>query len=132
MSPIELKRYVDERTPEERRWLAAYISGQALAGVYLALAIAPNHIAMPTWPADTSLAFLERQVLSSRNIVPNPVWDFLFGGLNYQIEHHLFPTMPRNHFADARTIVKPFCAARGLAYTEMGAFASYRLLLRAS
>ena len=110
-------------------WIAIYVCGQCLAGLYLSLAIAPNHVAMPVWPARASVSFLERQVLSSRNVAPNRVWDFVFGGLNYQIEHHLFPTMPRNHFGRARALVKPFCAARGLAYTEMGAFASYRVVL---
>jgi fatty acid desaturase len=57
------------------------------------------------------------------------VWDFVFGGLNYQIEHHLFPSMPRVHLGRARAIVKPFCLDRGLAYQEMGAFASYGLVL---
>ena len=84
---------------------------------------------VPTWRADRGLSFLERQVLSSRNVVPHPVTDFVFGGLNYQIEHHLFPTMPRVNFLQARAIVKPFCQAHGLAYHEMGAFASYRLVV---
>jgi fatty acid desaturase len=110
-------------------WLAVFLLSQILAGLYLALAIAPNHKGMPTWPPGTTLSFLERQVLSSRNIAPNLFWDFVFGGLNYQIEHHLFPTMPRVNFSKARDVVKPFCAAHGLAYTEMGAFASYRLVI---
>ena len=110
-------------------WLLTFLLGQVLAGLYLALAIAPNHKGMPTWTAGQSMSFLERQVLSSRNVLPHPVTDFVFGGLNYQIEHHLFPTMPRVHFRRARTIVKPFCLETGLPYHEMGAFASYRLVL---
>ena len=110
-------------------WLVIFVLGQVLAGLYLALAIAPNHKGMPMWSAGTKLTFLDRQVLSSRNIVPHPVTDFVFGGLNYQIEHHLFPTMPRVHLRRARAIVAPFCRAQGLAYVEMGAFASYRLVI---
>jgi fatty acid desaturase len=110
-------------------WLAVFLVSQTIAGLYLALAIAPNHKGMPMWPAGTSLTFLERQVLSSRNVAPNRVWDFVFGGLNYQVEHHLFPTMPRVNFGKARRLVKPFCTAQGLPYTEMGAFASYRLVI---
>jgi fatty acid desaturase len=110
-------------------WLAIFVFGQVLAGLYLALAIAPNHKGMPTWPADAEVSFLERQVLSSRNVVAHPLTDFVFGGLNYQIEHHLFPTMPRINFARARQIVRPFCCAHGLPYQEMGALASYRLVL---
>jgi fatty acid desaturase len=110
-------------------WLVVFLLSQSLAGLYLALAIAPNHKGMPTWPPGTTLSFLERQVLSSRNVAPNRFWDFVFGGLNYQIEHHLFPTMPRVNFGKTRAVVRPFCAAHGLAYTEMGAFASYRLVI---
>jgi fatty acid desaturase len=110
-------------------WSAVFLLSQTLAGLYLSLAIAPNHKGMPTWPPGTTLSFLERQVLSSRNVAPNRFWDFVFGGLNYQIEHHLFPTMPRVNFGRTRALVKPFCAAHGLAYTEMGAFASYRLVI---
>jgi fatty acid desaturase len=110
-------------------WVGVYVLSQSLAGLYLALAIAPNHKGMPTWPPGTRLSFLERQVLSSRNVAPGPFWDFVLGGLNYQIEHHLFPTMPRVHFGHARALVRPFCARQGLVYTEMGAFASYRLVI---
>jgi fatty acid desaturase len=110
-------------------WLLTFVLGQILAGLYLALAIAPNHKGMPTWMTADTPSFIERQVLSSRNVQPHPITDFVFGGLNHQIEHHLFPTMPRVHFGRARAIVKPFCLAHGLAYVEMDAFASYRLVV---
>jgi fatty acid desaturase len=112
------------------QWLVTFTLAQVLAGLYLALAIAPNHKGMPIWPANQPMPFLERQVLSSRNVLPHPITDFVFGGLNYQIEHHLFPTMPRVYFGRARALVKPFCLAHGLPYQEMGAFASYTLVLR--
>jgi len=111
-------------------WLITFGVGQILAGLYLALAIAPNHKGMPTWSADQRQSFVERQVLSSRNVLPHPITDFVFGGLNYQIEHHLFPTMPRVHFARARALVKSFCLEHGLPYEEMGVFESYGLVLR--
>jgi fatty acid desaturase len=109
-------------------WLAVFLLSQSLAGLYLALAIAPNHKGMPTWPAGAELSFLERQVLSSRNVSPNRVSDFVFGGLNYQIEHHLFPTLPRSRFGHARVLVKASCIRQGLPYVEMGEFASYALV----
>jgi fatty acid desaturase len=109
-------------------WLITVFAAQVLAGLYLALVVAPNHIGMPTWRSDNSLTFLEQQVLSSRNVAPSPLCDFLFGGLNYQIEHHLFPMMPRNHFAAAAALVRPFCAERGLPYTELGVLAVFRLV----
>ena len=57
-------------------WLAVFQLSQSLAGLYLALAIAPNHKGMPTWAPGMALSFLERQVLSSRNVAPNRLWDF--------------------------------------------------------
>jgi fatty acid desaturase len=58
------------------------------------------------------------------------VVDFLMGGLNYQIEHHLFPSMPRPNLRRAQPLVRAFCAQRGLAYSESGVFGSYGEALR--
>jgi fatty acid desaturase len=111
-------------------WLITVLAAQILASVYLAGVVAPNHIGMPTWGASAGVPFVVQQLLSSRNVAPSPLGDFLFGGLNYQIEHHLFPTMPRPHFAEARTMVRPFCASHGLPYHELGVVAVYRLVWR--
>ena len=56
---------------------------------------APNHKGMPVLSAGHTLDFLRKQVLTSRNIRGGWFVDILLGGLNYQIEHHLFPSMPR-------------------------------------
>jgi len=112
-------------------WLGVYLGGQVVAGAYLSMIIAPNHKGMPIWAAGQALTFLERQVISTRNITPGPVTDFLFGGLNYQMEHHLFPTIPRANLGRARAIVRPFCEAQGLPYDEVGAWTSYRIMFEA-
>jgi fatty acid desaturase len=106
-----------------------FLGAQAVAGLYLAAIVAPNHKGMPVWTDHDPAPFLERQVLGSRNISPHPLTDFFFGGLNYQVEHHLFPTMPRAHLGRARALVRPFCAAQGLDYDEVGVLTSYRRVL---
>ena len=111
------------------RWLLMYAGAQMLGGLYLGAAIAPNHKGMPTWQAGSRPGFVERQVLSSRNIRPGWLVDFVLGGLNYQIEHHLFPRMSRAHLNRARGLVRRFCAEQGLPYDERGAVASYRIVL---
>ena len=68
---------------------------QALFGLYLGCSFAPNHKGMPMLAADDQSDFLRRQVLTSRNVRGSWLVDFALGGLNYQIEHHLFPSMPR-------------------------------------
>jgi fatty acid desaturase len=68
---------------------------QGLWGVYMGLAFAPNHKGMPTTTGEHSWDFLRKQVLTSRNVRGGRWVDTALGGLNYQIEHHLFPSMPR-------------------------------------
>ena len=93
---------------------------QMLFGLYMGAVFAPNHKGMPMMDGDVSLDYLRRQVVTARNISPNPVTDFCYGALNYQIEHHLFPDMPRNRLGEARKIVKAYCRDRGISYYETG------------
>ena len=97
---------------------------QMLFGLYMGSVFAPNHKRMPMMDEDVSLDYLRRQVVTARNINPNPVTDFCYGGLNYQIEHHLFPNMPRNRLGEARKIVRAYCRDRGISYYETGAFSA--------
>lgn len=107
--------------------LAFLLVHQAVTGVYLGLVFAPNHKGMAVREGDEeSLDWLDRQVLTSRNVRPSPLTDFLYGGLNYQIEHHLFPAMPQKNLGRCRQIVRSYCVAQGLPYRELGFVASYR------
>ncbi|WP_194397099.1 fatty acid desaturase family protein [Microbacterium atlanticum] len=99
-------------------------------GVYMGLSFAPNHKGMPMVPASVKLDFLRRQVLMSRNIRGNRLLDTVMGGLNYQIEHHLFPSMPRPHLRRASGAIKEYCRSRGVPYTETGLVESYRIVTR--
>ncbi|MEW9532069.1 fatty acid desaturase [Microbispora sp. NPDC049125] len=99
---------------------------QAIFGFYLGAVFAPNHKGMVVHRSDVELDWLHRQVLTSRNIRPGRITDFLFGGLNYQIEHHLYPTMPRVNLGRARPIVRTYCAEHGIPYVEVSAWESYR------
>ncbi len=103
---------------------------QSVFGVYIGVSFAPNHKGMPIVDADTRLSFVQRQVLTSRNIAGGRVIAMMFGGLNYQIEHHLFPSMPSRNLARCQPIVREFCAARSLPYTRTGLLRSYSLSLR--
>ncbi|MEV0262383.1 acyl-CoA desaturase [Streptomyces sp. NPDC050617] len=100
---------------------------QAVQGVYFGLLFAPNHKGMDIRDgAEESLDWLERQVLTSRNIRPSPLMNFLYGGLNFQVEHHLFPAMPQKNLPRARQLTRAYCARRGLRYHEVGFLRSYR------
>jgi fatty acid desaturase len=98
---------------------------QGLLGFYLGCSFAPNHKGMPILAASDKTDFLRRQVLTSRNVRGGWLTDFVLGGLNYQIEHHLFPSMPRPNLRRAQAMVAAFCADRGVAYLETSLLASY-------
>ena len=99
-------------------------------GVYMGMVFAPNHKGMPLVPRDAKLDFLTRQVLMSRNVRGTWALDVIMGGLNYQIEHHLFPSMPRPHLRRVAPIVRAYCATHGVAYTATGLLESYGIVIR--
>jgi len=103
---------------------------QGLFGVYMGSSFAPNHKGMPVVGQDEKVDFLCRQVLTSRNIRGSLLTDLALGGLNYQIEHHLFPSMPRPSLRHAQAPVRAFCAQHGIPYTQTGLLASYAQVLR--
>ncbi|WP_382304263.1 fatty acid desaturase family protein [Herbiconiux sp. UC225_62] len=110
---------------------AAFLGVQlALFGFYMGSSFAPNHKGMPLVPKSMKLDFLRRQVMMSRNIRGNRVLDVAMGGLNYQIEHHLFPSMPRPHLRHAAPIVAAYCRDLNVPYLETGLFESYGIVLR--
>jgi fatty acid desaturase len=104
---------------------------QALFGLHLGLAFAPNHkgMEMPD-PDGDRWGHLHRQVLTSRNVRGAVLTDWFLGGLNYQIEHHLFPSMPRPHLRLAQPLVRAHCRELGISYAETGLVESYRQALR--
>jgi fatty acid desaturase len=102
---------------------------QGLFGLYLGLSFAPNHKGMPVLSEEEARDFLRRQVLTSRNVRGGWFVDHALGALNYQIEHHLFPSMPRSRLAAAQPIVREFCAEVGVGYTEESLIGSYRRAL---
>jgi fatty acid desaturase len=103
---------------------------QGLFGLYMGCSFAPNHKGMPILAQDQTLDYLRSQVLTSRNIRGGWLTDFALGGLNYQIEHHLFPSMPRPSLRHAQAAVRGFCAEHGIPYSETGLLASYGQVLR--
>jgi fatty acid desaturase len=110
--------------------VAFIVVQQGLFGLYLGCAFAPNHKGMPTLTDAEELDFLRRQVLTSRNVRGSRLVDFLLGGLNYQIEHHLFPNMPRPNLRRAQPLVRAFCQEHDLPYTEATMFGSYAEAIR--
>jgi len=108
---------------------AAFIGVQmAVTGVYLGTSFAASHIGMAILPHDSRIDFFRRQVLTSRNVSGGRVASFAMGGLNYQIEHHLFPNMPRPHLHKAVPIVQNYCANKSIEYHEVTILRAWRMV----
>ncbi len=101
-----------------------------LFGLYMGAVFAPNHKGMPIIPKTSKIDFLRRQVLMSRNVRGGRLTDWFMGGLNYQVEHHLFPSMPRPNLRKVQPIVREFCATHDIPYTETSLMESYGIVVR--
>jgi fatty acid desaturase len=103
---------------------------QGLFGFYLGCAFAPNHKGMPMPAPGETLDFLRRQVTTSRNVRGGRAMEVALGGLNYQIEHHLFPTMPMANLRRCRPMVRAYCQRLNIDYCETSLGGSYLAALR--
>ena len=102
---------------------------QAVFSLYLGISFAPNHKGMPIIETATATSFARRQVVTARNITGGRFTDFMLGGLNYQIEHHLFPSMPRPNLPRVQGLVRDFCIAADLCYREESFVGSFRQIV---
>jgi fatty acid desaturase len=110
--------------------LVFVVMQQGLFGVYLGSSFAPNHKGMAILAAGDQTDFLRRQVLTSRNVRGGWLTDFALGGLNYQIEHHLFPSMPRPNLRRSQALVAAFCGQLDVPYCQSSLVGSYAQALR--
>lgn len=113
-------------------WMALLfvVVHQGLFGLYMGSVFAPNHKGMPVLDKDSQLDFLRQQVVTARNVRSHVLTNFWYGALNFQIEHHLFPSMPANSMSKAHRIVRDFCEARAVPYYETSVLQSYWEILQ--
>ena len=110
--------------------IALWFFMMLMFGFFMGAAFAPNHKGMPLVPKDSKIDFFQRQVLTSRNIRGSWLTDNLMGGLNYQVEHHLFPSMARPNLAKAHKIVVQYCKENAIPLVEMNLLSSYMVVMR--
>ena len=103
---------------------------QGLFGLYLGCSFAPNHKGMPILDGPDQSDFLRRQALTSRDVRGGWLTDLALGGLNYQIEHHLFPSMPRPNLRRSQPLIEAFCQQRDVPYCQASLVDSYAQAVR--
>lgn len=97
----------------------------ATTGIYMGLIFAPNHKGQDILSAEDPFLWTH-QITLSRNLGPSRLVTYLFGGLNFQIEHHVFTCVSRFKFRQARDVVKAYCVAHGIPHEEKTVFGSMR------
>jgi fatty acid desaturase len=110
--------------------LLAYIVPLTLLGPLLAAIFWVNHVGMPLIAKVEDFSFFEHQYITSRTITNSPRWDWLFGGLNFQIEHHLFPQVPSHRLPAVQAIVREHFAHNGIAYHGVSWWAAVKSIAR--
>ena len=127
--PRRVGRFAALRCCRRSKAVAFLAVQLAVFGLYMGSSFAPNHIGMPLVSPRLKLDFLRRQVLMSRNITGGPLISIFMGGLNYQVEHHLFPSMARPHLRKIQSLVATYCADEGVPYTQTSLWKSYRTVI---
>jgi len=110
--------------------LLNYTLMSLLVGPYLVVIFLVNHIGTRVIEPDEPISFFMQQLSTTRNLGSSRLHDFVFGGVNHHIEHHLFPSMPTARLRAARPIVRAFCRRHGLVYRETSWLAAARDVTR--
>lgn len=98
--------------------ISYFILAQTSCGLFLAVVFGLGHNGMAVYPADQRPDFWKLQVTTTRNVTSNWFVDWFCGGLQYQVDHHLFPMLPRHNLAQVHTLVESFCKEQDLTYHE--------------
>lgn len=95
-----------------------FILAQTSCGLFLALVFGLGHNGMAVYPANERPDFWKLQVTTTRNVTSNVFVDWFCGGLQYQVDHHLFPMLPRHNLRQVHELVEVFCKEQGVTYHE--------------
>lgn len=103
--------------------LAYFLISTCSCGFFLGIVFGLGHNGMETYDADARPDFWKLQVTTTRNIIgghgfPQIFVDWFCGGLQYQVDHHLFPTLPRHNLSKCHALVHSFCNEWGVKYHE--------------
>jgi NADPH-dependent stearoyl-CoA 9-desaturase len=120
-----------------RRTLGANVVANVLRNIWAYVVICCGHFAdgaekftPETLENESKPEWYLRQMLGSANFDAGPVMAFMSGNLCYQIEHHLFPDLPSNRYAEIAKRVRALCATYDLPYTTGHLVRQYLLTVR--
>lgn len=94
---------------------------------WLAFGFITNHLGCETFTEDEAKAFswMELQMRGSRSLSGGFIVHWFYGGLNTQIEHHLFPKAPRFHLLKVQDLTRKFAKKHNIPYFETTPIMAY-------
>jgi len=101
-----------------KAWLLYILLSEFIGGAGIALVVFMNHYACEKYVKEDGKNndFIRNQLETTKNITPGIITDWICGGLNYQIEHHLMPTIPRHNLSKVRPMVMEYCKQNNVPY----------------
>ena len=106
-----------------------FLTMHFIAGVTLAAIFQPAHVVpTSTYPIPNNSGVVEadwavNQLYNTANFAPKSTWfSWYVGGLNYQVEHHLFPNISHVHYKKLSEIVKKTASEYNLPYYSYKTF----------
>jgi delta8-fatty-acid desaturase len=100
------------------RFVFVVISHMATSPLHVQITL--SHFAMSTADLGVHECFPQKMLRTTMDVDCPPWLDFIHGGLQFQVIHHLWPRMPRHNLRKAQKLVKEFCADVGIPYTIYG------------
>jgi fatty acid desaturase len=99
--------------------LAATLIGGFLVGIIVTVTHQSETMMSPL--SEHNYCYYTDQFLSTRDVKTSDfVMEYLWGGMQYQLEHHLFPTMPRYKYPALRPRLQAFAKSVGIEYRMSG------------
>ncbi|KAI9220626.1 delta-6 fatty acid desaturase [Blastocladiella britannica] len=104
------------------RAVAYFALSQAFCGLFLATVFSLNHNGMAILSQDEAdrTDFYTKQILTGRDVHPSMIMNWFCGGLNFQIEHHLFPMMPRHSYSAIKPVIEELCREYQVSHHSTG------------
>jgi len=109
--------------------LLNYLLFTIITSLYFLLLFLPNHAGLEYVKDEQEYPSWKDQIQNSRNIRLRKIFDHFYCGLNFHIEHHLFPGVGVNNLRKGSKIMKEFCDEQGITYTEVGLFDGIKAVL---
>jgi len=94
---------------------------------WLAFGFITNHLGCEVFEKDESesLTWMELQMRTSRSLIGGKFIHWFYGGLNTQIEHHLFPKAPRFNLLKVQKMTRDFAKKHNIKYFETTPIQAY-------